>query len=1264
MDRQVPRYWRETNRDDSSNQRPDLTRNVNKAAQRRPVRDVSDIRPVATTRLKYSEPSRLKSFTGLFRGARSSSSFVRRKGLWALHRLMPPFRQPKQVWKIATAFVSLGLIAIVLFAAISPAAAAVTVGTSTANTATQYSQQRKTWYDGTRYWVAFYDGTQIDFYYSANGSTWTQNTNATIVISVGDFSIDADSSHAFIAESTGGTLEARSATSYPSTSFSWSAATTIDTNFIESQPSITRDSNNKVWVGFEVTTCFPAGTKITMANGKTKDIKDIKLGDEVQSYDTQKGHIVTEKVYQLFKHLTSTYYLIKTKDSQVFATADHPFYVGDGQYKKVIDLKVGDNLYTLSGGHIKAGVIESITKIEKPVIVYNFSVDNLHNYFADNFLVHNKPASGTDSEAIQSTNANDITAWQTKTVFPSSISGGISDTLASIGSGNMVAAWNDNGNIYSGKYTSGVGWDSAKTPLAAGQNAAQSGTPITSNAAAREAYLSYINSTGNTMFRKYEGSSGNSSAAIGSSLGAIPAGTGHDLVRDSNGNIYVAVNTGSACEILKSTNNGSSFSEIDPTHHPACSGAGHNELALAIGSDNSLHLVYPESSNGNLKYVKVTSDTYGAIETITLPLVMYIGYGLDIAVDSNNVPHIAVSYQFGSPGAASYVVYDNRVGGSWNTAVTIETTSPSTSNFGSASISFVNDIPIISYLDFAQSTGLKAAIGNANNATSFSLTAIDATINKTTGQEGSSIAVDPAGNTWVAYIDGTTNYVTLLKHNAGDAWSTWQTAVTDSKVGSEPSLAVAGNMLYVLYKNSTGAIAQDVYNSDTASWGGENVIQSGTTLQNAHVRWALNADYQNAPLGYLYSDGTNIYYNQTGVWRAPVTLDNGTTNAYTSISRNTGTNDLYIFWERGNSVFYKKCVSPYLAANCDASATTKYTGASTVAWVSSGATYGGSCSETLPLVWTEGTASPYNVKYDSIGAGNCPPAAPALSSPSPGQASVSFAPQFQLKTTDQESDYLNYQVNICNNSSCSSVKHSVCQISGGTGAPSCGTVGQTGWSGQDANGGTAYTGNSSLAGSTTAAYTYQFSDLSACTQYWWEGYALDPGGSNTWSPVSAIQSFTTNCPPSAPTLTQPSGGQAGVSTTPEMRFYSTDQDNDSLEYKILICSSADTTCSSPLQTITQTSSQVGWSSQNQSTGGVPSSAYSGGQTAVYKVQTALSANTQYNWQVFAIDPNGTNIYGTGSTIQSFTTATAGKPQINIHPQGGDIKIYSGTSIGG
>jgi len=98
----------------------------------------------------------------------------------------------------------------------------------------------------------------------------------------------------------------------------------------------------------------------------------------------------------------------------------------------------------------------------------------------------------------------------------------------------------------------------------------------------------------------------------------------------------------------------------------------------------------------------------------------------------------------------------------------------------------------------------------------------------------------------------------------------------------------------------------------------------------------------------------------------------------------------------------------------------------------------------------------------------------------------------QLRAYGETSDYLQYRIYLYQ-SDCSTAVGS---------SPFAQSSSQTGWSGQDANAGTAY------AGGTTATYAYQ-GTLSAGTTYCWKADAIDPGGSNSYGSVSATQTFTT-----------------------------------------------------------------------------------------------------------------------------------------------------------
>jgi len=124
---------------------------------------------------------------------------------------------------------------------------------------------------------------------------------------------------------------------------------------------------------------------------------------------------------------------------------------------------------------------------------------------------------------------------------------------------------------------------------------------------------------------------------------------------------------------------------------------------------------------------------------------------------------------------------------------------------------------------------------------------------------------------------------------------------------------------------------------------------------------------------------------------------------------------------------------------------------------------------------------------------NYTPTAPTLNSPANNASGVSVTPDLRLVSTDQDSDYLRYKIEICSTSNCSVVVRTIDQ-----------TASQTGWQGQSQQSSTAYSSGQE------ASHIYQAPALVVSTQYWWRAYAIDPGGTNTFSSASAIGTFTTS----------------------------------------------------------------------------------------------------------------------------------------------------------
>ena len=104
--------------------------------------------------------------------------------------------------------------------------------------------------------------------------------------------------------------------------------------------------------------CFPAGTKVLMADYTYKNIEDIKIGDSVIGFEEyverrgNKRHIEVASVLQTFVHVESELIEVKTfEGNTIVATPNHPFLSqGNGKnharkFSPIKQINVGQNLY-------------------------------------------------------------------------------------------------------------------------------------------------------------------------------------------------------------------------------------------------------------------------------------------------------------------------------------------------------------------------------------------------------------------------------------------------------------------------------------------------------------------------------------------------------------------------------------------------------------------------------------------------------------------------------------------------------------------------------------------------------------------------------------------------------------------------------------------------------------------------------------------------------------------------------------------------------
>ncbi|WP_234342920.1 polymorphic toxin-type HINT domain-containing protein [Streptomyces fulvoviolaceus] len=159
------------------------------------------------------------------------------------------------------------------------------------------------------------------------------------------------------------------------------------------------------------TQCFLAGTDVLMADGSTKDIEDIRVGDEVKAADPRTGESGPRKVTRLIitehdKHFNELSIATDDGIEKLTATFEHPFWSpSEGNWVEAGSLKPGMTLLTDEGATVIVTGNRSFTKHAR---TYNLTVDDLHTYYVlagdTPVLVHNSgPGCGSawiDSNSI------------------------------------------------------------------------------------------------------------------------------------------------------------------------------------------------------------------------------------------------------------------------------------------------------------------------------------------------------------------------------------------------------------------------------------------------------------------------------------------------------------------------------------------------------------------------------------------------------------------------------------------------------------------------------------------------------------------------------------------------------------------------------------------------------------------------------------------------------------------------------------------------
>ncbi|MGW1785605.1 polymorphic toxin-type HINT domain-containing protein [Streptomyces sp. NPDC002143] len=142
---------------------------------------------------------------------------------------------------------------------------------------------------------------------------------------------------------------------------------------------------------------FLPGTKVLLANGKTKSIEKVKLGDKITATDPKTGATTVREVVGTIvteddKHFVDL--TIKSgsgKAEALVSTTTHPFWVdSEKAWIEAGDLRPGMRLHTADGESVE---LTAVSVFDKRQRTHDLTVADVHTYYVfaggDPLLVHN-----------------------------------------------------------------------------------------------------------------------------------------------------------------------------------------------------------------------------------------------------------------------------------------------------------------------------------------------------------------------------------------------------------------------------------------------------------------------------------------------------------------------------------------------------------------------------------------------------------------------------------------------------------------------------------------------------------------------------------------------------------------------------------------------------------------------------------------------------------------------------------------------------------
>ncbi|WP_229888343.1 RICIN domain-containing protein [Streptomyces nitrosporeus] len=239
-----------------------------------------------------------------------------------------------------------------------------------------------------------------------------------------------------------------------------------------------------------VTTCtrnsFPGSTRVLMADGSRKEIRDVRVGETVLATDPRSGLSAARPVTAAFSHDATRLVDITVSGGVLTSTAGHRFYVAERGWTLVSDLRTGDSLRTPDGSLHRVQELRQRAGLA-PREVFDLTVDGFHSFYVGttgqrsrDVLVHNCTNILADegvegahtlgdhvdlpSQKLADKLAKDgvATQWASKDIAVAAVDEAMADWIKLPGNADKLEAWRLRQAQRVGK---GIGFDPRKDLL-------------------------------------------------------------------------------------------------------------------------------------------------------------------------------------------------------------------------------------------------------------------------------------------------------------------------------------------------------------------------------------------------------------------------------------------------------------------------------------------------------------------------------------------------------------------------------------------------------------------------------------------------------------------------------------------------------------------------------------------------------------------------------------------------------------------------------